>query len=57
MTGQTGDKSRTHCRECREGKHGACDGSMYVEDLDLFEACGCAAYDWDGEHTEGTGRG
>jgi len=19
MTGQTGDKSRTHCRECREG--------------------------------------
>lgn len=50
------DKSRTHCRECREGKHGACDGSMYVEELDVVEACGCAAYDWDGEHTSGGGR-
>lgn len=56
-TAMVEDKSRTHCKECREGKHGACDGSMYVEDLDVFEACGCAAYDWNGEHTTGGGHG
>ena len=50
------DNSLTHCRECREGKHGACDGSMYNEQLDLFEVCGCGAYDWDEEHTKGGGR-
>jgi len=55
-TPQIGVQSRIVCRECAEGKHAACDGSMFNEDLDVFEACGCAAYDWDGQHTDGGGR-
>lgn len=46
---------RTHCKECRDGHHGACDGSMYNEASDVFEVCGCADADRNGEHTAGGG--
>lgn len=35
------------CRECREGKHGACNGDALVESADAVEVvkCGCAEAD------------
>ena len=40
-----------HCRECQEGKHGACNGTALIEEgLDIIEAdCVCAAADHFGE--------
>lgn len=35
------------CRECKEGKHSACDGTAFVEDGDRVEhvVCGCHRVD------------
>lgn len=41
----TEDRSRSHCRECQEGKHGACNGTALVDDgFDVVEVdCICAS--------------
>lgn len=35
------DKSKLICRECREGKHGACNGNMWVEIENDIEEVEC----------------